>query len=241
MSQIEQKDLVPDAQNLFKCLKKYFDFLNKNKVEFFVDALGRYAFVDSHIEIMEQELVCAILDELKNPRFSINPKKSSKIDQTKYDDLMKNLVNDFIVQMFEKFLLSNGFVGTINSFFIDEVKRLFGKYTEELMRLSKKADELNLSLEEQNQKRERLYDCSISSVESIAMDLVETYEEFYNSEMNWKVDSSTGTALHIRTNTVHELTDSVLPYYLGTSMLEEKPVSVFMDGQSGEVFTMAIE
>lgn len=241
MPQTGEKELAPETQELFECLKKYFDFLNKKKVEFFIDALGRYAFVGSHIEIMEQELVRAILDELKNPRFSINPKKSSKIDQTKYDDLMKNLVNDCIVQMFEQFLLSNGFVGTINSFVIDEVKRLFGKYTEELMRLSKEADELNLSLEEQNQKRERLYNCFISSVKTIAMDLVPTYEEFYKSEINWKVNSSTGTALHILTNTDHELTDNVLPYYLGTSVLEEKSVNVFMDGKSGEVFTMVIE
>jgi hypothetical protein len=230
MSQLQENALVPNTQNLFKCLKTYFDFLDKKN--------------EAHefgCKIIESKLVCDILDQLKTPLFQIKPKKSSKIDHKNYIGLMENLVNYCIVQMFEQFLLSNGFVGTINSFVIDEVNRLFRKYTKELTRLSKEADEHDLSLEEQNQKRERLYNCFISSVKTIAMDLVPTYEEFYKSEINWKVDSSTGTALHILTNTFHELTDSVLPYYLGTSVLEEKPVSVFMDGQSGEVFTMAIK
>jgi hypothetical protein len=237
MSQTGEKKLAPETQKLLECLKKYFDFLTKKN-----DPRELGCEVEcSHIEMMELKLVRDILDELKNPLFPIKPNRSSKIDEENYNSLMENLVNYCIVQMFEQFLLSNGFVGTINSFVIDELNHLLEKYTEELMRLSKEAEELDLSFEEQNKKRERLYNCFISSVKTIAMDLVPTYEEFYKSEINWEVDSSTGTALHILTNTVHELTDRVLPYYLGTSVLEEKPVSVFMDGQSGEVFTMAIK
>jgi len=144
--------------------------------------------------------------------------------------------------MLEKYLLQNGFLGTINSFVIDKVKELFKEYVEDLMRLSKEQedeDEIDLFLErlnENHQKRRRLYECLISSLEALCMDLVAQYEEFYNSEMNWTVDSSTGTALHIMTNTVHQLTDSVLPYYLGTSVLGGINVHVFMHGKSGEVF-----
>jgi hypothetical protein len=241
MSQTGEKELALEIQKLFECLKKYFDLKNQKN---YPHELGCEVGC-SHIEMMEQRLIRDIQDELKNPRFQINPKRSRKIDQTKYDDLMKNLVNDRIVQMFEQFLLlqlfsKNLFFETINSFVINEVNHLLGQYTEELMRLSKEADEHDLSLEDQNQKRERLYNCFISSVKTIAMDLVPTYEVFYKSEINWNVDSSRGTALHILTNTVHELTDRVLPYYLGTSVLEEKPVHVFMDGKTGEVFTVPI-
>ncbi len=240
-------DIVKQYSKLFELLKDYFDYLKginftKSQVELFIDALKCRSEVCSHLGIMGQKLIRDIIDELKKPLFPISRNKSSKIDGKNYGELMKNLkYNDSFVQMLEQFLLSNGFVGTINSFVIEEVNSFFKEYTEELMRLSKEADELDLSLKEQNQKRGRLYDCFISSVKTIAMNLVQSYKEFYNSDVNWTVDSSTGKALHILTNTVHELTDSVLPYYLGTSVFGEKPVSVFMDGQSGEVFTMAIE
>ena len=245
------KKALPDSvklcTTLFELLKKYFDYLKginvtKTQVELFIDALGCRAEVCSHLEMMEPKLISDILDELKKPLFPISRKKSSKIDGKNYGELMKNLKHtDCFVQMLEQFLLPDGFIGTINSFVIEEVNCFFKEYVEELMRFSKEADELDLSLEEQNQKRGRIYDCSISSVQTIGMDLVQSYKEFYNSDVNWTVDSSTGKALHILTNTVHELTDMVLPYYLGTSVLGEKPVSVFMDGQSGEVFTMEIE
>jgi len=232
MSQIEEKELDKKTQALFNPLKKYFDFL-KDCLECKVEC--------SDIEMMKLQLVHDILDQLKTPRFPINLNKSSNMNEKNYNFLIENLENYSFVQMLETFLLPHGLVGTINSFVIDEVNSFFREYTEELIRLSKEEEELNSSLEEQNQKHERLYNSFISSVKTIAMDLVPTYKEFYNSEINWEVDSSTGTALHKLTNTVHKLTDSVLPYYLGKSVLEEKPVNVFMDGKSGEVFTMAIE
>lgn len=227
-----KEELDKKTQALFNPLKKYFDLL-KDCLECEVEC--------PDIEMMKLQLVLDIQNQLKSPRFPINPIKSSKMDEKNYNVLIENLDNYSFVQMLETFLLPHGLVGTINSFVIDEVNRFFGKYTEELIRLSNEAEKLKLSLEEHNQKRERLYNCFISSVKTIAMDLVPTYKEFYNSETNWKVDSSTGTAHHILTNTVHKLTDSVLPYYLGTSVLEEKSVNVFMDGKSGEVFTMAVE
>ena len=242
-------ELTKRCPNLFKCLKKYFDYLKgkkftKTQVELFIDALGCRAEVCSHIENIEPKLISDIQNELKNPIFPIKREKSSQMNEKNYDDLMKNLKNDCFVQMLEKYLLQNGFLGTINSFVIDKVKELFKEYVEDLMRLSKEQeqedeDEIDLFLErlnENHQKRRRLYECLISSLEALCMDLVAQYEEFYNSEMNWTVDSSTGTALHIMTNTVHQLTDSVLPYYLGTSVLGGINVHVFMHGKSGEVF-----
>lgn len=227
-----KEELDKKTQALFNPLKKYFDLL-KDCLECEVEC--------PDIEMMKLQLVLDIQNQLKSPRFPINPNKSSKMDEKKYNLLIENLEYYNFVQMLENFLLPHGLVGTINSYVIDEVNHFFGEYTEELIRLSNEAKKLKLSLEEHNQKRERLYNCFISSVKTIAMDLVPTYKEFYNSEKNWEVDSSTGTAHHKLTNTDHKLTDSVLPYYLGTSVLEEKSVNVFMDGKSGEVFTMAIE
>jgi hypothetical protein len=71
------------------------------------------------------------------------------------------------------------------------------------------------------------------------MTFINEWKDFHNSDENWSIEKSTEKALHILTQTEHELTDGVLPYYLETSVLQGTSVHVFMDGQSGEVFTMA--
>jgi len=97
-----------------------------------------------------------------------------------------------------------------------------------------------LSPEEHKQMRGEIYSAAILNIEKLCVELVQQWTNFHNSNLNWRDEGI--REFHIQSQTYHETSDSDWrPYYLGTSVLEEKPVSVFMDGQSGEVFTMAIE
>lgn len=68
--------------------------------------------------------------------------------------------------------------------------------------------------------------------------LVELWQEFRESRMNWTLHTP-NYSIHDITRTVHPNPNgSLFPCYLGDIISNEKRVHVFMDGQSGQVFFM---
>ena len=106
------------------------------------------------------------------------------------------------------------------------------------------------------------------NIEKLCLELVSPWSIFHNSNVNWEEKGNED--FHIASQTFHETTSDWRPYYLGTSVIEEvpsvsskskgkktqkghsegtpvpeekpqgEPVHVFMNGQSGEIFTVPI-
>lgn len=97
----------------------------------------------------------------------------------------------------------------------------------------------SLSPEEHKQIRGEIYAAAMLNIEKLCLELVEKWTSFHNSDINWEERETHN--FHIPSQTYHEITSGGRPYYLGTSVLEGTNLHVFMDGQSGEVFSMMIE
>jgi len=76
-------------------------------------------------------------------------------------------------------------------------------------------------------------------VHQLCTTLVELWKEFRESEMIWKHDKLFKYSINDITGTVHPNSNgALLPCYLGYIEANGKPVHVFMDCQSGQVFLM---
>jgi hypothetical protein len=153
--------------------------------------------------------------------------------------------------------------GDYKSFVVDMVNRqIFSDYSSRTNALSPE-----LSPEEHKQKRGEIYADAMRNIETLCLELVSQWTHFHNSNVNWTCDEN--GFFHIPSQTSHKTEPDSRPYYLGTSFLVEvpseslpskgpkpkgkpqgepvpeekpqgKPVHVFMNGQSGEVFTVPI-
>ena len=75
-------------------------------------------------------------------------------------------------------------------------------------------------------------------VHKLYMNLVELWQEFRDSIMIWTLYGE-NHVIHSITGTVHPNSNvALLPCYLGEVISNEKRIHVFMDGQSGQVFSM---
>ena len=112
-------------------------------------------------------------------------------------------------------------------------EQIFAEYHSQIRSLSP-----DLSPEEHKQKRGEIYAAAMLNIERLCLELVRQWTSFHNSDLNWRDEGIQN--FHIPSQTFHKTTSDWRPYYLGTSVLEGTNVHVFMDGQSGQVFTMAI-
>lgn len=254
---------------LLKDYFNYLKDINSKKpiIDQFIDALGCRSEVGIHLGKVGFELMKKICEELMKSLYSVNRTKPASMSGSVYGELMKNL-NAVIIDFsqFEAFCVQRfGLTGDYISFVVEMMNlQIFRDYSSRIDALSPE-----LSLEEHTQKRGEIYADAMRNIENLCLELVEKWTSFHNSELFWRKDTKT-VFFHISSGTSHEMTSGSFPYYLGTSVLieevpsdsskskgkkpkgkpqgepvqEEKPqgtpVHVFMDGQSGEVFTMPI-
>lgn len=225
---------------LFRALKDYFDYLKeintpKPVIELFIDALGCRSKVGSHLGEVGCKLMELISEELMNPLYPVNRTKPDSITGRVYGGLMKKFhtaVIDFF--QFEAFCVQRlGLTGDYKSFVIEILNhQIFRDYSS----ITKAALLLELSSEEHKQLCGEIYADAMQKIEKLCLELVSQWSIFHNLDVNW--EEKENQDFHIPSQTYHETTSDWRPYYLGTSVLEEKPVHVFMHGQSGEVFTI---
>ena len=244
------------------------DINSKNTIiEQLIDALGCRSEVGIHLGNVGFELMKKICEELMKPLYPVNRTKPASMLGPVYGEFMKNLnavVIDF--PQFEAFCVQRfGLTGDYISFVVEMMNlQIFRDYSSRIDALSPE-----LSLEEHTQKRGEIYADAMRNIENLCLELVEKWTRFHNSELFWRKGTET-VFFHIPSGTSHEMTSGSFPYYLGTSVLKEDvpsdsskskgkkpkgkpqgepvqeekpqgtPVHVFMDGQSGEVFTMPI-
>jgi hypothetical protein len=234
---------VKSCSMLFELLKEYFDYLKeintqRSVIERFIDALGCRSEVCSHLEQLRCELIKKIHEELMNPLYPVSRKKPDSMDGKLYGDLMKQFQPAVIVfSQFKLFCVVRfGLVGDYQSF-VDRMlnEQIFAEYNSQIGSLSP-----DLSPEDHKKKRGEIYASAILNIEKLCLELVQQWTSFHNSDVNWRDEGI--REFHIPSQTYHETSRSDWrPYYLGTSVLGGTNVHVFMDGESGEVFTMAIE
>lgn len=260
---------VKSCSRLFELLKDSFDFLKgKNvpepQIVQFVAALGCQSEVDSHLEAIKRKLTQTIRDELMKAVFPVSRTKERLMDGKIYGELMKQIKPPNVFYHFQKFCVEkHHLVDDYPSFVLQLLySQIFAEYISQIRTLS-----LDSSPEEYKKKRGEIYANAMRNIERLCLDLIRQWTSFHNSDVNWTYDE-TGF-FHIPSQTYHETTSDCLPYYLGTSILEEiisdsslskekkhkgkakevsvpeenpqgKPVHVFMDGKSGEVFTVPI-
>jgi hypothetical protein len=234
---------VKSCSMLFELLKEYFDYLKeintqRSVIEQFIDALGCRSEVCSHLGQLGCELMKKICDELVNPLYPVSRKKPDSMDGKLYGDLMKQFELAVIIfSQFQSFCVERfGLVGDYQSF-VDRMlnEQIFAEYNSQIGSLSP-----DLSPEEHKQMRGEIYAAAILNIEKLCLELVQQWTSFHNSDVNWRDEGI--RKFHIPSQTYHETSRSDWrPYYLGTSVLGGTNVHVFMDGESGEVFTMAIE
>ena len=228
----------------------------------FVAALGCQSEVDSHLEAIKRKLTQTIRDELMKAVFPKKPKQPDHLSGEVFGVLMKELTYfDVPFSDFQKFCVEKlSLNGDYPSFVILSNFEIFNEYHSQITALSPE-----LSPEEYKQKRGEIYADAMRNVENLCLDLIRQWTLFHNSDINWRQDE-TGF-FHIPSQTSHRIDlRKCLPYYLGTSVLiviEEdpsepskgkkkkgkpapegkprgEPVHVFMNSQSGEVFTVPI-
>jgi hypothetical protein len=177
-----------------------------------------------------------IRDELMKPLYPVSRKKPDSMDGKLYGDLMKQFQPAVIIfSQFQSFCIEKlGLVGDYQSFVVRILnEKIFAEYHSQIGSLSP-----DLSPEEHKQMRGEIYAAAMLNIEKLCLDLVEQWTSFHNSNINWRDEGIQN--FHIPSQTYHEITSGDRPYYLGTSVLEGTNVHVFMDGQSGQVFTMAV-
>jgi len=223
--------------NLFICFKKYFDCLKKEiKIPRpFIDTLACRSEVCSHLKC---DLLKNIFDELMIPLYSLSQMRNESIMTMKvYEELLEHFEPAIIiVSQFQSFCVERfGLVGDYKSYVVGLLnKQIFGEYDFQIGSLSP-----DLSPEEHKKKRGEIYASAILNIEKLCLELVQQWTSFHNSNVNWRDEGI--LEFHIPSQTYHETSRSDWrPYYLGTSILEGTNVHVFMDGESGKVFTMAI-
>jgi len=266
---------VKSCSRLFELLKDCFHYLKGNipvpQIQKFIAALRCESEVCSHLEDMKRKLTQMLRNELMKPLFSVKNKKSDLMTGPVYGFLMIKLKYfDIDFFQFQEFCEKHHHLdGDYPSFVILSNLEIFREYNSRITALSSE-----LSPEEHEQMRTKIYDDAISNIVRLCLDVVKQWTLFFhNSELFWRQDE-TGF-FHIPSQTSHGIfLPECLPYYLGTSVLieedpsepskgkkkkgkaqgkaqgkpapeekpapEGKPVHVFMDGQSGEVFTMPI-
>jgi hypothetical protein len=133
------------------------------------------------------------------------------------------------VELFSKFQMfcieNKGLQGTLFDSFIDELNSEIFKEYLKVLDLSGKEQESDL------QKFDK-------RIHQIYTNLVDLWQEFRESRMNWTPHGK-NHVIHSITGTVHQKQDDILfSCYLGDIIANEKPVHVFMDSRSGQVFFM---
>ena len=252
---------MDSCSKLYKLLKDYFDHLKvkkipKPQIEQFITALGCHLKVSSYLKEMKRNLTQMVCEEFMKDLFSVKTKKPEHIAMSGkvYGVLMKNLKNfEIPFSQFQGFCVENHhLVGDYPSFVISSISQIFKEYHFQIMALS-----LELPPEEHKRMRKEIRVDAMRQIEGFCLDVVKQRTLFYNSDLFWRPDE-TGI-FHIPSNTSHKPTsDRSVPYYLGRSVLidedpseplkgkkqkgkpEGKPVHVFMDSNSGEVFTVPI-
>lgn len=268
------KKSIPESvkccSRLFELLKEYFDYLkeinsNKTIIEKFIDALGCRSEVGSYLREVGSELMKKICEELMDPLYPVIRTRPASMSGLLYGELMKVFQPAVIVfSQFEQFCVENcGLDGDYKSFVVEMMNRqIFCDYSSRIDALSPE-----LSPEEHKQIRGEIYADAMRNIEKLCLELVQQWTLFHNSDVNWGKKGNQD--FHIPSQTYHETTSDLRPYYLGKSVLgevpseslpskgkkqkgkpegnpapEEKPqgtpVHVFMDGKSGEVFTVPI-
>ena len=232
---------VKSCSVLFELLKEYFDYLKeintqRSVIEQFIDALGCRSEVCSHLGQLGCELMKKICDELVNPLYPVSRKKPDSMDGKLYGDLTKQFEPAIIIfSQFQSLCVERfSLVGDYQSFAVRMLnERIFAEYHSQIGSLSP-----DLSPEEHKQMRGEIYAAAMLNIEKLCLKLVEQWTSFHNSDVNW--EERENQYFHIPSQTFHEITSGNRPYYLGTSVLEGTNVHVFMDGQSGRVFTMVV-
>ena len=217
---------------LFNCCKEYFDFLK-------VDELRCRSDMCSHLGQLKYELMKKIRDELMNPVYSLSQTRNESIMTMKvYEELLEHFQPAVIVfSQFQSFCVEkHGLAGDYQSFVVRLLDdQIFAEYHSQIGSLSP-----DLSPEEHKQMRGEIYAAAMLNIEKLCLELVEKWTSFHNSDVNWRDKGI--REFHIPSQTYHKTSRSDWrPYYLGTSVLGGINVHVFMDGESGEVFTMEIE
>jgi hypothetical protein len=229
---------VKSCSRLFELLKEYFDYLKEINIqrpviERFIDALGCCSEVCSHLGQLGCERIKKVRDELMNPQYPVSRKRPDSMDGKLYGDLMKQFQPAVIIfSKFQSFCVEKHCLnGDYQSFIV----QIFAEYHSQIELLSP-----DLSPEEHKQMRGEIYAAAMLNIEKRCLELVEKWTSFHSSNVNWRDEGI--REFHIPSQTYHETSDSDWrPYYLGTSMLGGINVHVFMDGESGQVFTMEIE
>lgn len=254
------------CSRLFELLKDYFDHLkniNSKKpiIEQFIRALGCRSEVGSYLRDVGSELMKKIREELMKPLYPVSRMKPVSMSGLLYGGLMKELTVVIDFSQFEAFCVErHGLTGDYKSFVVRMMNHeIFGDYSSRTDALSP-----DLSPEDHTQIRGKIYADAMRNIEKLCLELVSQWRIFHNSNVNWEEKGNQD--FHIPSQTYHKMTSDWRPYYLGTSVLieedssvsllskgkkqkgkpqgepvpEGKPVHVFMDGQSGEVFTMPI-
>jgi len=236
-------------------------------IEQFIDAIGCRSEVETYLRDAGFELMKKIREELMKPLYSVIRTQPASMSGPVYGKMMKDfqpVVIDF--SQFEAFYVqSRSLTGDYKSIVVGMMnRRIFSDdYSSRIDALSP-----DLSFEDHTQIRGEIYADAMRNIEELCLELVCQWTRFHNSDINWTYDES--GFFHIPSQTYHETTSVCLPYYLGTSVLieedpsdslpskgkkqkgkpqenkvpEEKPqgnpVHVFMNGQSGEIFTVQI-
>lgn len=235
-------------EEYFDCLKE----LNHPQIKKFIDSLECRSEVDSHVSGVVEK----ICKQFMNPLYPLSRKKKDSMHGEVYGELTKCQPDPDVFSQFQKFCVDGLDI-------VPNLNEIFHDYYSQICALSQE-----LTPEEHREKRKENYAIAILRIEELCLELVRQWTRFHNSDVNWTYDE-TGF-FHIPSKTYHETTSVCLPYYLGTSVLieedpsdslpskgkkqkgkpqekkvqEEKPqekkVHVFMDGKSGEVFTVPI-
>lgn len=257
---------VKSCSRLFELLKDYFDHLkdiNSKKpiVEQFIGALGCHSEVGIHLGKVGFELMKKICEELMKPLYPVSRMKPASMSGLLYGGLMKELTVVIDFSQFEAFCVErHGLTGDYKSFVVRMMNHeIFGDYSSRTDALSP-----DLSPEDHTQIRGEIYADAMRNIEKLCLELVSQWRIFHNSNVNWEEKGNQD--FHIPSQTYHGTLSDSRSYYLGTSVLieedssvsllskgkkqkgkpegepvpEGKPVHVFMDGKSGEVFTMPI-
>jgi len=240
MFQTQQKAPAQEAQNLkkpervkscsmlFELLKEYFDYLKEINTQ--------RAVIERFIGALICEVMKKIRDELMNPLYPVSRKKPDSMKGKAYGDLIKKFQPAVIVfSQFQLFCVEMlGLDGDYQSFVVRLLnEQIFAEYHSQIRSLSP-----DLSPEEHKQMYGEIYAAAMLNIERLCLELVRQWTSFHNSDVNWRDEGIQN--FHITSQTSHETTSDWRPYYLGTSVLEGTNVHVFMDGESGQVFTMAI-
>jgi hypothetical protein len=190
------------------------------------DLMNQYLHLKTMIETDEksrsevqhriEELIELLKGELMNQFFSTVPNIDMKLIQQP-DELFSKFQTFFI--------LKKGLQGTLFDSFFDELNsEIFREY---LRVLELSGDEQESELQKFDERIHQIYTC-----------LVELWQEFRESRMNWRLHTP-NYSIHDITGTVHPNPNgALLPCYLGDVEANGKRIRVFMDGQSGQVFSM---